>query len=68
MVKVSGVPSRLDRPRVKVDAVRAMDTVRAPNIVSRKIRSAARPTGPVARNPVMAWMMDARFKPVFLRT
>ncbi len=68
VMKVSGTPVRPDRPRVKVEAVSAIDTVSAPNIVSRKIRSTARPTGPPALKPVTASTIDARFRPLFLRT
>ena len=67
-VKVLGVPARSDRPRVSVEAVSASDTVSAPIMVSRKIRSTARPTGPVALKPVTASMIEARLRPLFLRT
>ena len=67
-MKVSGVPTRPERPRVSVEAVSARDTVSAPIMVSRKIRSTARPTGPVALKPVTASTMEARFRPLFLRT
>ncbi|MNE54119.1 hypothetical protein D3C80_1488820 [compost metagenome] len=67
-VKVSGVPSRPFRPRVRVDAVSARETVSAPIMVSRKIRSTVRPNGPVALKPVTASMIEARFRPLFLRT
>ncbi|MCY1374505.1 hypothetical protein D9M69_618530 [compost metagenome] len=62
------MPVRLDRPRVRVEAVSASETVSAPIMVSRKIRSTARPTGPVALKPVTASTIEARFRPLFLRT
>ncbi|MNE28199.1 hypothetical protein D3C80_1216340 [compost metagenome] len=46
----------------------ARDTVSAPIMVSRKIRSTMRPTGPVALKPVTASTIEARFRPLFLRT
>ncbi|MNE76778.1 hypothetical protein D3C76_926060 [compost metagenome] len=62
------MPARSCRPRVRVEAVRASDTVSAPIMVSRKIRSTLRPTGPVALKPVTASTIEARFRPLFLRT